>query len=383
MDAEKGLTTPRVSKMDKFKRKCSFKKLLIASCLSLTKTALSTIYEVRHTPTLVVETVTETAIGTAYVTVPDTISVSVAVTTFEETTEHCEDRVITMTETVTFVVTPDQSLTATSAALPETPVIVTGNPETVTETQIETSVTSGLPDAIITGNPETVTETKVDTSVTSDLPDAVVTGNPETVTATEVDTSITSGLPDVTVTGNPETVTATETDTSVTNGLPDAVVTGNPETVTKSEVETSVTTMSIFTTITVSDLYHSKPELSTVTACNTFTLTNQSPESTNIADVSPESTFTATIYETKGEASTSTTTVFIPPSPYPPYPIANITSLPDRTGNNPIVPHVPTPTPIIISGGTKKPEPRGWGGTSGTTNLSCTVMLVAVIMFLL
>ncbi|RGP66472.1 hypothetical protein FSPOR_6595 [Fusarium sporotrichioides] len=351
-----------------------------------TKTALSTIYEVRHTPTLEIETVFETVTGTTYVTVPDEVSVSISATTFGETTEYCEDRVVTMTETVTFVVTPDESPEATSAVLPGMPVIVTEEPQTVTETEIDTSVTSGLPDAIITGNPETVTETNVDTSVTSGLPDAIVTGNPETVTKSETDTSVTSNLPDVTVTGNPETITTTEVDTSVTSGLPDAIVTGNPETVTKSETDTSVTD-SIFTTITVSNIFPSDADAdvpkSTVTSCTTFVLTLPYPKPTSITGVPPESTFTATIYETEGDASTSTTTVFVPPSPYPPYPTANGTLLPDSTGNSPIVPHLPTPTPVIISGGTKKPEPRGWGGTNGTTNLSCTVMLVAVIMFLL
>ncbi|QPC73989.1 hypothetical protein HYE68_004741 [Fusarium pseudograminearum] len=160
------------------------------------------------------------------------------------------------------------------------------------------------------------------------------------------------------------------------------------------EIETvfeTVTGTTVFTTITVSNLTPTivPPELppkSTVTSCTTFVLTLPYSKPTNIVGVPPESTVTATIYETEGDASTSTTTVFVPPPPYPPqppYPTANDTTLPDSTGNNPIVPHMPTPTPVIISGGTKKPEPRGWGGTSGTTNLSCTVMLVAVIMFLL
>ncbi|KAM0240995.1 hypothetical protein ACHAPO_001797 [Fusarium lateritium] len=347
-----------------------------------TKTALSTIYEVRHT--LEIETVFETVTGTTHVTAPAEVSISVSATTFEDTTEYCEDQAVTMTETVTITVAPDESPSVTSAALPGTPVIVTEEPQTVTETETDTSVTSGLPDAIVTGNPETVTETNIDTSVTSGLPDAVVTGNPETVTKSETDTSVTSNLPDVTVTGNPETVTATEVDTSVTSGLPDAIVTGNPETVTKPETDASATD-SVFTTITVSNIFPPAPE-STVTSCTTYVLTLPYPKPTTIAGVPPESTFTTTIYETEGDASTSTTTVFVPPSPYPsqpPYPTANDTLLPGSTGNSPVVPHMPTPTPVIISGGTKKPEPRGWGGTSGTTNLSCTVMLVAVIMFLL
>ncbi|CEI39014.1 unnamed protein product [Fusarium venenatum] len=346
-----------------------------------TKTALSTIYEVRHTPTLEIETVFETVTGTTYVTAPAEVSISVSATTFEDTTEYCEDQAVIMTESVTITVTPDEIPAATSAALPGTPVTVTEEPQTVTETEIDTSVTSGLPDAVVTGNPETVTKSETDTSVTSNLPDVTVTGNLETVTATEVDTSVTSSLPDAVVTGNPETVTKSETDTSVTSNLPDVTVTGNLETVTKS-VTDAAPTDSVFTTITVSNIFPPAPE-STVTSCTTYILTLPYLKPTTIAGVPPKSTFTTTIYETEGDAYTSTTTVFVPASPYPPYPTANDTLLPDSTGNSPIVPHMPTPTPVIISGGTKKPEPRGWGGTSGTTNLSCTVMLVTAIMFLL
>ncbi|KAJ4141089.1 hypothetical protein NW768_000296 [Fusarium equiseti] len=448
MDAEKGETALYVSKTSKSKRLCPIlKKILIALiiCLSIcaaifgigvlaaewvqarngvivhsktptaslghsmarrdgavdasypisTKTALSTIYEVRHTPTIKVETVFETVHGTTYV---DEVSISSSSTPFEESTEYCEEHVVTMTETVTIVVAPDQSPAATSSALPETPVIVTGGPETVTETKIDTSIISSLPDAVVTGNPETVIETDVDTSFTSGLPDVTVTGNPDTVTATEIDTSVTSGLPDAVVTGNPETVTKSETDISITSGLPDATITGNPQTVTRSDFETPITN-SIFTTITVDEPWPlpsptsltttastsptPKLELSTITTCATYTLTMVYPQSSNVANVPPESTFISTVYETEGEPSTSTTTIFVPPSPHPPYPTANTTLLPEPTANGPMVPHVPTPPVVTVSGGNKKPEPRGWGGTSGTTNISCTVMLVAVIVFLL
>ncbi|RBR19085.1 uncharacterized protein FIESC28_05756 [Fusarium coffeatum] len=423
MDAEKGETALYASKTNKSKKLCSILKKAIITlmiCLSLcaamfgigvfaaewvqarngvvvhseaptaslghsmarrdeavdasypisTKTALSTIYEVRHTPTIKFETVFETVHGTTYV---DEVSVSSSSTPFEESTEYCEEHIVTTTETVTIVIAPDQSPAATSAALPETPVIVTGGPETVTETKIDTSVISSLPDAVVTGNPETVTETDVDTSVTSGLPDAVVTGNPETVTKSETDTFITSGLPDATITGNPQTVTRSDFETPITNSIFTTITVDEPWPLTSP---TSITTTALTSPTP-------RLELSTITTCATYTLTMVYPQSSNVANAPPESTFISTVYETEGEPSTSTTTIFVPPSPYPPYPTANTTLLPEPTANGPMVPHVPTPPVVTVSGGNKKPEPRGWGGTSGTTNISCTVMLVAVIMFLL
>ncbi|KAJ4268504.1 hypothetical protein NW762_002567 [Fusarium torreyae] len=335
-----------------------------------TKTALSTIYGVSHTPTPEVVTKVETVTGTTYVTVPgDEVQVSISVTTIESSTEVCEIEVVTMTESYTVTVTPttpDEGYSATSGALPEATVI--GNPSTVTEVRTDTSFTSGLPDATISGNPSTVTEVRVDTSFTSGLPDATVSGNPETVTEGQTSWTVTSDLPDATVPGNPETVTEIEQSFTVTSG--------------------------IHTVVVITDLYPPKQDLSTVTEFTTIqrtlttrksmitiTVTDLYPGTATIESISPTSTLTKVVYETAGEASTSTKTIQIPASPYPPYPTANNSMVASPSGSVTVLPTMPTP--VVISGGTKKPEPRGWGGSSGTTNLSCIVMLVAVVMFVL
>ncbi|SCO83475.1 uncharacterized protein FRV6_07688 [Fusarium oxysporum] len=307
-----------------------------------TKTALSTIYGVSYTSNADVVTEVATVTGTRYITVPGE-ALSVSVTTRESTTEYCEVQVVTMTESYTVTVPNDMASQDSSG----------------------------------------------------DAVGATVTGNPQTVTENETDFSLTSGPSDAIVTGNPQTVTENETDFSLTSGPSDAIVTGNPETITKT-FEVSSPLPKPHTTITIQSLYPPREGLSTVTQYTTVektitapdsfitvTLTSKCPECSPIVSVSPSSSSTTTVYETAGVPPTSTTTIMVPPPAYPPYPTANNTLLPGLSGSVTVVPTVPTTTPVVVSGGTKKPEPRGWGGTSGTTNLSCTVMLVAIIMFAL
>lgn len=306
-----------------------------------TKTALSTIYGVSYTSNADVVTEVATVTGTRYVTVPGE-ALSVSVTTRESTTEYCEVQVVTMTESYTVTVPND----------------------------IASQDSSG------------------------DAVGATVTGNPQTVTENETDFSLTSGPSDAIVTGNPQTVTESKTDFSLTVGSSDALTTASPETITKT-FEVSSPLPKPHTTITIQSLYPPREGLSTVTQYTTVektitpdsfitvTLTSKCPECSPIVSVSPSSSSTTTVYETAGVPPTSTTTIMVPPPAYPPYPTANNTLLPGLSGSVTVVPTVPTPTPVVVSGGTKKPEPRGWGGTSGTTNLSCTVMLVAIIMFAL
>ncbi|ENH64631.1 hypothetical protein FOC1_g10013905 [Fusarium oxysporum f. sp. cubense race 1] len=307
-----------------------------------TKTALSTIYGVSYTSNADVVTEVATVTGTRYVTVPGE-ALSVSVTTRESTTEYCEVQVVTMTESYTVTVPNDMASQDSSGdAVGAT---VTGNPQTVTENETDFSLTSGPSDAIVTGNPQTVTESKTDFSLTVGSSDALTTASSETITKTF---EVSSPLP-------------------------------KPH-----------------TTITIQSLYPPREGLSTVTQYTTVektitapdsfitvTLTSKCPECSPIVPVSPSSSSTTTVYETAGVPPTSTTTIMVPPPAYPPYPTANNTLLPGLSGSVTVVPTVPTPTPVVVSGGTKKPEPRGWGGTSGTTNLSCTVMLVAIIMFAL
>jgi hypothetical protein len=302
--------------------------------------------------------------------------VSVSVTALESSSEYCEVQVVTMTESYTITITPDGEYSATSNALPE---------------------------ATVTGNPETVTDTQTDFTLTNPLPDATISGNPETVTENHTDFSLTHPLPEATVTGNPETVTDTQTDFTLTNPLPDATVSGNPETVT--DIQLSFTVTGIHTTIVVSDLYPPGQDLSTVhetvtshKSLTTMTVTEPYDVSLTIITVTgpyekpslvvpdtPTSTSTTTVYETVGGPWTSTTTVRVPQDISPPFPTTNNTMVPGSSGTIPLPPGSSSTPPAVvsISAGTKKPEPRGWGGTSGTTNLSCTIMLVAIMVFVL
>ncbi|KAM0434425.1 hypothetical protein ACHAPT_003521 [Fusarium lateritium] len=443
IDTEKGEETPRVSKFDKLKGLVPVKKLLVGFFLLVcllavmfgmgvlashytqkeiqardgalmaeskphgdghavvrrdegdgtwypisTKTELSTIYGISSSPD--VFTKVETVTGTTYVTVPEEVHVSISVATIEASTEVCEIEVVTMTEsyTVTVIPIPSDDFSATSAALPEA--TVAGDPSTVTNVHTELSFTSGLPDATVPGAPGTVTNVQTELSFTSGLPDATIPGNPGTVTNVETDYSITSGLPDATVSGNPSTVTDLQTNWSLTSGLPDATISGEPSTVTQVDPSFSITG-SFHTVITVTNLYPPTEGMSTITELTTvqktltthqsfvtITVTDLIQESATIASISPTSTFTKVVFETTGEASTSTKTIQVP---MPPYPTANNTMAAGPSGT---VTAVPTPvTPIIVSGATKKPEPRGFGGSNGTSNLGCAIMLIATIMFFL
>ncbi|RSM17292.1 hypothetical protein CDV31_003847 [Fusarium ambrosium] len=309
------------------------------STMTETETKLSTIYATSRAPN--VFTKVETVTDTTYVTVPEEVHVSISVATIESSTEVCEIEVVTMTEsfTVTVIPLPSEDFTATSAALPEATVI--GEPSTVTDIQTQLSFTSGLPDATVSGNPDTVTNVETDFSVLPELPDATVSGEPSTVT--QVD-------PSFSVTGSFHTVI------TVTDLFPPAE---DMSTVTElTTVQRTLTTHKSIVTITVTDLIEESP--------------------TTISFISPTSTFTQVVFETAGEASTSTKTVQVQ---MPPYPTANNTMVAGPSGTVTVIPTAVTP--VIISGATKKPEPRGFGGSNGTSNLGCAIMLIATIMFFL
>jgi hypothetical protein len=115
-----------------------------------------------------------------------------------------------------------------------------------------------------------------------------------------------------------------------------------------------------------------------------ITVTGPYEKPSSVVSDTPTSTLTTTVYESVGEPWTSTTTVRVPHIDSPPFPTTNNTTGPGFSGTTPLPPGPSsTPNVVSISAGTKKPEPRGWGGTSGTTNLSCTIMLVAIMMFVL
>ncbi|KHN95095.1 uncharacterized protein MAM_06980 [Metarhizium album ARSEF 1941] len=242
------------------------------------------------------------------------------------------------------------------------------------------------------------TETVTVTVTVYPAPDVTITAGASTVTEASTDVSYTTRLPDVTLSGNPSTYTAIQTDVSVTTGLPDATVSGEASTVT--DVETSwswslpSTYASPFTTVTISNLWGSAPpadtsvesghvSLSTLTTVVysqvTITLSYPAPtpsassevagEATSTSGPSPTSTYTEFVTETGGPPAIETTTVDVLPPAYTSYNTSSASSA--------------APSVVIVSDGSKRPEPKAWGGSNGGSNVACTVMLVAILTFLL
>ncbi|KAK5990237.1 hypothetical protein PT974_08503 [Cladobotryum mycophilum] len=292
--------------------------------------------------------------------------------------------------------------TSVFAAASESPVCPVANATvTVTYTVVPTASpasqyssspwmsSSVLGDITVTGGASTVTNVNTDLSYTSDLPDVTVTGNPSTLTNVNTDVSLTTDLPDVTVSGNPGTVTNVQTDVSMTSGLPDATVSGGPSTITNVHTSTSLTSnpTSSVLTVVITDLWSSPvPSLVTVTATSTVktTVTTVHPSpvivtvTTSYLETSTssytETTVTEFLTTTNGEPQTLTTTVW---SPSVSYSAGNTTIIvgPSGTASNIGVPTTPV---VVISGGTKKPEPIPRSG-----HLGCVIMFVAAIMFML
>ncbi|KAK2593171.1 hypothetical protein QQS21_009143 [Conoideocrella luteorostrata] len=265
------------------------------------------------------------------------------------------------------------------------------------------------PDATVTAGLSTVTNVNTQVSYTSGLPDVTLSGNPSTYTTVQTQVSLTSGAPDATVSGNPSTATDVHTDLSLTTSLPEGTVSGDASTVTDIQVSWSwplTTTYSTpFTTLTVSDLWGpassdtpsktEQVELSTFTTIIssqvTITISHLSPSFTTLVEASSEvagdvtslpasrtSTFTQVITVT-GPPAIETTTVDVPPPAYTTTsPTSNIAGdVASTTSSTSVF------TPVVISDGSKRPEPKAWGGSNGSRNVACTIMLIATIMFML
>lgn len=252
---------------------------------------------------------------------------------------------------------------------------------TETHTAVVTVTVSPLPESsgdgfvTVTGDPSTVTEDQTHLTGPTVI---TVSGEPSTVTDVQTDTSYTSGLPDVTVSGDPATVTNVETSFSVTQSPPDATITGDPGTITQTDVSYSLSTSaSSVITVIISDLWDPLPT-TTVTSFATSQVTVTTVEFSRIETVTDYPLPPVEESSAKGEGQTRshsiTATVIIDP-PFP-----TNTSATFEPGT---VTTVPGPTtPAVVSSSSNKPEPRGWT-TNGTGQLTCTVMLVALIMCLL
>jgi hypothetical protein len=290
----------------------------------------------------------------------------------------------------------------TSTATHESSVLVSDDPEetdcspsviTETQTALITVTVSPLPSSAsgdgyvtVTGEPSTLTDINTDTTYLDEPTVITVSGTPSTVTDVQTDVSYTSSLPDVTVSGNPLTITDVWTDISVTDGPSDVTVSGNPSTVTDVDTSYSVTGSSVVTVI-ISDLWESQPPTtitSTATTYVTATVVESTPSET-VTEYYPspaESESMTTYYtsEAKGGAfshtSQSITATLVIDPPFPSngtvtYPSGTVTNVPGPT------------TPVVVSGASSKPEPRGWTGGNGSSGLTCTVMLIAAIMLML
>ncbi|KAF7551565.1 hypothetical protein G7Z17_g4898 [Cylindrodendrum hubeiense] len=338
-----------------------------------TQTALTTLYSISRAPQMT--TKTETVTGTTYITVrkPEPIT-SVSLATIESSSEVCSMEVVTMTQSVTITLIPTPSSPEDAT--------VTGSPFTVTAVQTDLTISSGLPDATVSGNPNTITNLQTDWSVSSGLPDATISGDPATVTDLQTDFSISSGLPDATVSGNPLTITEVQHSYSVTGSIRTVVTITDDlyppkhtlSTVTKvTTIQKTITTQeSAIVVVTISDPYDEPLSSQGVTS-------EAAGEAITAVSPSPSTTLTIFVTETSGEPLLSTTTIQVFE---PPYPTVNNTIANSPSGTVTTVPNPTTPI-VVVSGGSKKPEPRGWGSGSGTSNLGCAIMLIATIMFML
>ncbi|KAG8419985.1 hypothetical protein J3458_004804 [Metarhizium acridum] len=313
------------------------------------------------------------------------ISTQTALSTARNTSER-RTLTSTTTGTVTITVSPVQYTDTTESH----DTCHGGITETVTVTVYP------APEVTVTAGASTVTKDSTDVSYTSGLPDATLSGNPSTYTAIQTDVTYTTGPPDATVSQDPTTVTNVQTDVSVTTGLPDATVSGEASTVTDVEISWSWPLTSTYaspvTTITISDLWGPSPpvdtsaepgqvSLSTFTTVIfsqvTITLSYPTPsvssevagEVTSTSGPSPTSTYTEFVTETGGPPAIETTTIDVLPPAYTSYNTSSTSSL--------------APSIVIISDGSKRPEPTAWGGSNGGSNIACTIMLIAIFMFLL
>ncbi|RDA87679.1 hypothetical protein CP532_3843 [Ophiocordyceps camponoti-leonardi (nom. inval.)] len=316
----------------------------------------------------------------------------------------------TSTTTVTRPVSSNSEERPVSTNSEERP--VPKNPETddvcvatTATTTVSVFVTlSPVPDETVTGDASTVTNVSTDLSLTHGLPDVTLSGNPSTQTEVQTQVSLTTGLPDATVSGDGETKTAVQTDLSLTSGLPDATVTGSPSTV--SNVMSSIVSqsvVSIFTTVVITDFWGTfNPSTQTSTTTSTATDTTTSSVSTSqatltltvtVSDLGQKDMTTASasasssiLADFTSELSSSnyggTKTVTVTWTAEAPLATSLYTTIRYPPVTNATTGGVTAWTstagePVVVSDGAKKPKPKGCG------TLTCTVMMMAIIMLVL
>ncbi|RCI17086.1 hypothetical protein L249_2126 [Ophiocordyceps polyrhachis-furcata BCC 54312] len=342
------------------------------------------------TPTVTVGNLGEAT--TSSTTVTPVVGVSVPISTQTALSTIYSFWTSDVTDFVTMTTTSTTTVTRPVSKNPEEDAVCVATTATMTVSVYLTL--SPVPDETVTGDASTVTDVSTDLYLTHSLPDVTLSGNPSTQTEVQTQVSLTTGLPDATVSGDGETKTAVQTDLSLTSGLPDATVTGSPSTVSNVISSTiSQSVVSIFTTVVITDFWgtfnpSSQTSTTTATASSEATLTltvtvsdleqkditsaPASASSSILADLTSESssnyggTKTVTMTWTGGAplATSLYTTIRYPP-------VTNAT-----TGGGAAWTSA-AGEPVVVSDGATKPKPKG----SGT--LSCTVMLMAIIMLVL
>ncbi|KAG6196288.1 hypothetical protein E4U10_001101 [Claviceps purpurea] len=316
------------------------------------------------------------------------------------------------TSTTQRTVTSTTTLTTTVTLLPVPEYTQSQSDEdachkTVTETVLVTLYPQS--DATVTAEASTITDTNTQVTQSSGLSDVTLSGSPSTQTDVQTDVSFTSGAPDATISGTPVTVTDFKTDVHVTAGIPDATISAEASTVTNVQISLSLpvtsTYTTYFTTLTITDLWDTAstldpamqtaesasleiitifPPTGSVSSSSTIVASSEVLGDVTTLPVSPTSTVTTTVTATGGTPAVETITVVVQPSPsFTPTASNSTSAAAEETNVSGTLSSTSTYSPIVISHGNRRLEPKFWTGSSGHGHVAGTVVLIAMITFLL
>ncbi|KAG5944542.1 hypothetical protein E4U59_007129 [Claviceps monticola] len=342
-------------------------------------------------------------------TLSDSSSESAPVTS--QASEASVTTIYNSTSTAQRTVTSTTTLTTTITLLPVPEYTQSHSDEdachkTVTETVLVTLYPQS--DATVTAEASTITDTNTQVTHSSGLSDVALSGSPSTQTDVQTDVSFTPGAPDATISGTPVTVTDFKTDVHVTAGIPDATISAEASTVTEVQLSLSLpvtsTYTTYFTTLTITDLWDTAsildPAMQTAASASLEIITifpptgSVSSSSTIVASsevlgdvttlpTNPTSTVTTTVTATGGAPAVETITVVVQPPPSYTPTVSNSTSTAaEETNLSGTLSSTSTYSPIVISHGNRRLEPKFWTRSRGYGHVAGTVMLIAIITFL-
>ncbi|KAG6191945.1 hypothetical protein E4U36_003739 [Claviceps purpurea] len=316
------------------------------------------------------------------------------------------------TSTTQRTVTSTTTLTTTVTLLPVPEYTQSQSDEdachkTVTETVLVTLYPQS--DATVTAEASTITDTNTQVTQSSGLSDVTLSGSPSTQTDVQTDVSFTPGAPDATISGTPVTVTDFKTDVHVTAGIPDATISAEASTVTNVQISLSLpvtsTYTTYFTTLTITDLWDTAstldpamqtaesasleiitifPPTGSVSSSSTIVASSEVLGDVTTLPASPTSTVTTTVTATGGTPAVETITVVVQPPPsFTPTASNSTSAAVEETNVSGTLSSTSTYSPIVISHGNRRLEPKFWTGSSGHGHVAGTVVLIAMITFLL